>query len=267
MDNKSFSRYRNINSIIHKIDPLTKLICFLFLSLTMFLAQIDHSKDYFWKQWLPFGLMGISIFVISIMARVKIKTYFNLIIFVMPFFIVMFIFYVIFMWGRVIEVLNLVIPMTIRLYLFLMIAVIYTSTTKETEIARSIEWLISPLRFIKVPTYEIAMMITLALRFIPILINDLLMIMKAQTSRGMNVVNGNFKTRVKGIFSSLLPMFVIAFRRADDLSIAMSARKYETNKKRTKYWNNKFFILEWISLTVVLSLFTIIILINAGVII
>ncbi len=263
MDNKSFSRYRNIESIIHKIDPITKLICFLLLSLTMFLAQINPDLE---LPWLPFAVMGGTVILIAILARVRVKTYFNLIIVVMPFFFVMFILYGLFMWGNINDVLQLVIPMTIRLYLFLMIAVIFTSTTKEMEIARSVEWLISPLRLIKVPTYEIAMMITLALRFIPILINDLFMIMRAQTSRGINVVNGSFSTRIKGVFSSLLPMFVIAFRRADDLSVAMSTRQYETNKKRTKYWTNKFFILEWIALVVVLTLFISIILINAGVI-
>lgn len=256
MNSNSYSRYRNINSIVHKIDPITKLISFLIISITLFLAQ----------DWKPFVIVFVSIILISLIARVKLKSMFNLFLFIIPFYVMMFLVYALVLWDLENASIRVAF-MTARLYLFLLIAVIYTSTTKEMEIARSIEWLITPLKFIKVPTYEISMIITLALRFIPVLITDLFMIMKAQTSRGINVINGSLSTKLKGVFTSLLPMFVIAFKRADDLSIAMSVRKYEIGKKRTKYWKNKFGVLEVTTFILIVGLMTTTILFNVGVIV
>lgn len=249
--NNSFSRFRNVNSIIHKIDPVTKLIAFLALSITIFLAQTP----------LTLGIMLSSVIIMALIGRVRLKSFFNILLFIIPFFIFMFIIYGLVLFD-VLEALGFVFYMSMRLYLFLLMSIVYTSTTKEIDIARSIEWLITPLKFIKVPTYEISMMITLAIRFIPVLINDMFMILRAQTSRGINVINGTFRTRIKGIINSLLPMFVISFRRADDLAIAMDVRKYQTKQKRTKYWKNKFFILEFITLLFVGSLMTAVIIVG-----
>lgn len=251
--NSSYSRYRNINSLIHSIDPISKFVCFLLITITLFLAQDPRALV----------IVTLTLLVIALIARVRIKSLFNILLIVLPFFILMWLIYAAVTWDAIYAS-ELVGKMTVRLYTFILIAIIYTSTTKELDIARSIEWIISPLKYIKVPTYEISMMITLALRFIPILISDLFMILRAQTSRGINVVNGRFRDRVKGIFSSLLPMFVISFRRADDLAIAMTVRKYEVGQKRTKYWETKFGLLEIMSLLVTVSLMVVVILIRMG---
>ncbi len=122
------------------------------------------------------------------------------------------------------------------------------------EIASSIEWFITPLRIIKVPTYEISMVIMLAIRFIPLMFEDLSMIMIAQTSRGVNVYNGNVPTRIKGVFNSLLPMFVLAFKRSDDISNAMIIRGYQIGEKRSKFKKNKFKLLEIVTLLLTIAL-------------
>ncbi len=244
MDNRSYSRYRNIRSVIHSIDPVVKLLAFIMLIIATFISQ----------NVITLSTVVIFVFLVSLFARVRIKSYFNILIFIIPFYISMFLLY----WLALLnagEAAISVAYMSLRLYLFILVSIVYTSTTKEMDIASSIEWLITPLRLIKVPTYEISMMIMLAIRFIPLMFEDLRLIMIAQTSRGVNVYNGSFSTRVKGVFNSLLPMFVLAFKRSDDVSNAMIIRGYEIGKKRTKYKKNKFGILEVLALLAMIGLF------------
>lgn len=256
MNNNSFSRFRNIKTPLHMIDPITKLICFLIITITMFVAQT------------PEELIVVFIFVMffSLFGRIRFKSYLLTLLIVLPFFITMMIMYAIVPpYDKFIDELILCLTLTERLYLFILIAIIYTSTTKEMEIANSIEWLISPLRFIKVPIYEISIMIMLAIRFIPLLLEDLSKIMIAQTSRGVNVIHGNLKIKIKGVYNSLLPLFVISLKRSDDIANVMTIRGYEIGQKRSKYYKSKFSFIEIISLLMVLSLLTIIILMETGI--
>ncbi len=243
MNNNSFSRYRNIRSPIHSIDPITKFLAFILLTTSVFIA-ID---------WMTLTVVFISVVVISLLARVRIKSYFTMFFFLTPFFLMMLLFYWI-AYTDIVVAATTVAFLTYRLYIFLLIAIVFTSTTKEMEIASSIEWFITPLRIIKVPTYEISMVIMLAIRFIPLMFEDLSMIMIAQTSRGVNVYNGNIPTRIKGVFNSLLPMLILAFKRSDDISNAMIIRGYQIGEKRSKFKKNKFKTLELISLLLTVAL-------------
>ncbi len=243
METNSFSRYRDIKSVIHSIDPIVKLLAFLTLVFATFLAQSVYS------------LLTVLafIFVVSLFARVRFVSYFRILILIIPFYIMMFLMYW-FALRSATEASLSVAYMSLRFYLFILLSIIYTSTTKEMDIASSIEWLITPLRLIKVPTYEISMMIMLAIRFIPLMFEDMISIMIAQTSRGVNVYNGNLRTKIKGIFNSLLPMFVLAFKRSEDVSNAMIIRGYEIGVKRSKYKKNKYGILEFISTIIMILL-------------
>lgn len=248
MENRSFSRYRNLSTLVHKIDPITKLICFIILTTSVFLIESKHD-------WL---FMITMVFVFSLFARVRFKSYFTVLIYLIPFFLLMLFFY----WlsiGDIESAAFVVTILTVRMYIFIMIAIIYTSSTKEMDIAYSIEWMITPLKYIKVPTYEISMIIMLAIRFIPLMFEDINLIMTAQTSRGVNVYNGNFITKIKGVASSLLPMLVLAFKRSEDISNAMVIRGYEIGKKRSKYKKNKFGLLEIVSLLIIIMMLTTII--------
>ena len=255
MDNINFSRYRNINSIVHKIDPITKLLAFLFITISMFWAQTPETLLF----------VFIFVLVVSILSRIRFSTYFKILFIIVPFFVSMYLIYALVYWDLN-KPINLVSMMSLRFYMFILIASIYTSTTREMEIAGSIEWLITPLRFIKVPTYEISMMIMLAIRFIPLLILDLKRIMIAQTSRGVNVINGSPNTKIKGIFNSLLPMFVVSFKRSDDIAKAMTIRGYEIGQKRSKFKTNKFKILELIALIICIALLVATILMSQNII-
>lgn len=110
------------------------------------------------------------------------------------------------------------------------------------------------------------MIITLAIRFLPLMIFDMHKILIAQTSRGINSINGTFKERMIALKKSFLPLFVLSFKRADDVSIAMEIRGYKIGIKRTKFVKNKFGFLEIFSLLYSVALMIIIILSVANVI-
>ncbi len=251
----TFSRYKNKNTIVHKIDPITKLILFLFIVISTFIAQSPETLL----------IVFCFIFFVSILSKTKIKSYFNILFFILPFFIIMFLLYLI-PEDNMIDSLIIVSYMSLRLYIFILLSIIYTSSTKEIDIADSINWLISPLRFLKIPTYDISLMITLAIRFIPLLFLDVKKIMIAQTSRGVNVFNGNFIIKIKGLFYSFIPMFFLSMKRSDDFAKAITIRKYQVGKKRTKYKKNKFAFIEIISFLFILALFIIVILLNKDII-
>ncbi|HEY8364573.1 MAG TPA: energy-coupling factor transporter transmembrane component T [Haloplasmataceae bacterium] len=121
----------------------------------------------------------------------------------------------------------------IRLILIISMSSLLTFTTKPTDLTLAIEYVLSPLKLIKVPVSELALMISIALRFIPTLLEETQKILKAQTSRGADFTEGNLKDKVVQIISLLIPMFIISFKRAEDLANAMEARGYVPGRKRT----------------------------------
>ncbi|MBQ1300709.1 MAG: energy-coupling factor transporter transmembrane protein EcfT, partial [Erysipelotrichaceae bacterium] len=113
-------------------------------------------------------------------------------------------------------------------------------TTKPMDMTLGSEELLMPLEKLKVPTHDIAMMISLALRFIPTLIDEADRILKAQASRGVDFENGKLGEKITAIVSLIVPMFVSCFQRADDLADAMEARGYVVGAKRVRYKTLKF---------------------------
>lgn len=111
---------------------------------------------------------------------------------------------------------------------------VLTLTTTPLQLTAAIESLLSPLDRFKVPSHEIAMMMSIALRFIPTLADETEKIMKAQTARGADFESGNLIRRAKALIPLLVPLFVSAFRRADELAVAMEARCYNSGHKRTR---------------------------------
>lgn len=124
--------------------------------------------------------------------------------------------------------------LAIRLVLLVIGSSLMTFTTTPTQLTDAIEKVLGPLNKIKVPVHEIAMMMSIALRFIPILMEELDKIMKAQTARGADFESGKLIERMKALVPILVPLFVSAFRRANDLAMAMEARCYRGGDGRTK---------------------------------
>ena len=132
------------------------------------------------------------------------------------------------------EGLQLGVQMAMRLILLLMISSILTFTTSPIVLTDGIEALLRPFRVIGVPAHELAMMMTIALRFIPTLMEETDRIIKAQTARGADFSGGNLLVRAKNMLPILIPLFISAFRRADDLAVAMEARCYRGGEGRTR---------------------------------
>ncbi len=143
----------------------------------------------------------------------------------------------------------------LRLILIISFSSLLTFTTKPTDLTLAIEHVLSPFKLIKLPVSELALMITISLRFIPTLLEETQKILKAQTSRGADFTEGNLKDKVIQIISLLIPMFIISFKRAEDLANAMEARGYVPGKKRTSLrelkWHlrDTFYIFSFILLT------------------
>ena len=122
-----------------------------------------------------------------------------------------------------------------------------TLTTTPNQLTDGLERLFSPLKVLRVPVHEIAMMMSIALRFIPILIEETNRIMKAQTSRGADFESGNLFQRLRNMLPLILPLFVSAVRRANDLAQAMDARCYHGGKGRTKLHPLRYRKRDWLA--------------------
>jgi len=124
--------------------------------------------------------------------------------------------------------------MSARLVFLILMSSLLTFTTSPIALTDAIERLLSPLKRVKVPVHELAMMMTIALRFVPTLLEETDRIMKAQMARGADFSSGNLLKRGRNMVPLLVPLFISAFRRADDLATAMEARCYRGGEHRTR---------------------------------
>ncbi|SDN91014.1 energy-coupling factor transporter transmembrane component T family protein [Alkalicoccus daliensis] len=123
----------------------------------------------------------------------------------------------------------------LRLFLLIILATMLTLTTTPVDLTDGMERLMKPLKRVKVPTHELALMMSIALRFIPTLLEETQKIVKAQTARGASFSQGSLWKRVNALIPVLIPLFVSSFKRAEDLAIAMEARGYAGGEGRTKF--------------------------------
>ncbi|VEU59156.1 energy-coupling factor transporter transmembrane component T family protein [Mesomycoplasma neurolyticum] len=150
-----------------------------------------------------------------------------------------------------------VFSLSLRIYTMLIITTLLIYTTKPILLTKAIEDIMSPLKLLRINTSIIAMIISIAIRFIPTLLLETNRILKAQASRGVDFKNGKIKDKVKSMVSLTIPLFVLSFARADDLANAMEVRGYSSYAKRTKYrtlrlkWFDFLFIIGFILLVVV----------------
>ncbi len=231
----TLGQYFPINSPIHRLDPRTKLVILILHIVAIFLA--DSA--------LTCGLVTLLTLVIALMSRVSLKTYIRglkPILFVIIFTAVLNVFLT---SGTKIELFGYQMPMTIeglvlagkmalRLVLLIFASSTLTYTTSPIALTDGIEKLLSPFAKLGLPTFELAMMMSIAIRFIPTLIEETDKIMKAQKARGADFESGSLIRRVKALAPMLIPLFISAFRRADDLAVAMESRCYQGGGGRTR---------------------------------
>ena len=230
----TLGQYYPADSVIHKLDPRVKLFgtliyiisLFVFKGLPAFILAAIFLVVLIKLSKVPFSYMvkGLkTIVLIMLFAAV-----FNLFLTPGTNLVSFWIFTITY------EGLKNAVVMMVRLIFLIIGTSLMTLTTTPNELTDGLEKALSPLKYIKVPVHEIAMMMSIALRFIPILIEETDKIMKAQMARGADFEHGNLIQKAKNMVPLLVPLFVSAFRRANDLAMAMEARCYRGGEGRTK---------------------------------
>ena len=230
----TLGQYYPADSVIHKLDPRVKLFgtliyiisLFVFKGLPEFILAAIFLVVLIKLSKVPFSYMvkGLkTIVLIMLFAAV-----FNLFLTPGTKLVSFWIFTITY------EGLKNAVVMMVRLIFLIIGTSLMTLTTTPNELTDGLEKALSPLKYIKVPVHEIAMMMSIALRFIPILIEETDKIMKAQMARGADFEHGNLIQKAKNMVPLLVPLFVSAFRRANDLAMAMEARCYRGGEGRTK---------------------------------
>lgn len=230
----TLGQYYDEDSILHRLDPRVKLVGTIFFIISLFVVK---------NIW---GYVVATIFLAAMIALSKVPIKFMVkgmkaIVFVMLITVFFNLFLtpgetLISIWKITItkEGVKTASMMAVRLTYLIMGSSIMTLTTTPNNLTDGLERLMRPLKKIKVPVHEIAMMMSIALRFIPILLEETDIIMKAQMARGADFETGNIVKRAKALVPLLVPLFVSAFRRANDLAMAMEARCYRGGEGRTK---------------------------------
>ena len=223
------------NSAIHRLDPRTKLlgmiayivIVFLVTKTPVFILPALFAAICIYLARVPFG------YVIRSLKPIRFLLVFM---FIVNLFMVRTGKTVIAFWIISItdEAIKQSVYITLRLVLLLVGKSLMTLTTTPIALTDGLERLLMPLTKIHIPAHELAMMMTIALRFIPLLIDETEKIMNAQKARGAMLDNGKFMDRIKALVPVLIPLFISAFRRADELAMAMECRCYHGGEGRTK---------------------------------
>lgn len=236
MKDVSLGQYFSGNSILHRADPRSKLLFAIFYIVVLFFAKSAAS----------FGFAFLYTVLLIAISGVPLKTVLRSVkplIFIIIFTAALNIFWtkgedLLFEWKFIHIYKEGVIFasfMALRIILLVVgMSVSLTYTTTPIALTDGIEQLLNPLKKIKVPVHDFAMMMTIAMRFIPTLIEETDKIMDAQKARGADFESGGLIKKAKALIPILIPLFVSSFKRADDLAIAMECRSYRGGEGRTK---------------------------------
>ena len=230
----TLGQYYQTDSVIHRLDPRVKLGGTLLFIISLFLYK--HYLGYVTAVL----FLGIVIKLSHVPFRFMVRGM-RAILFLLLLTVVFNLFLtpgteLVSFWKLTItwEGLWTAVTMAVRLTMLIIGSSIMTLTTTPNNLTDGMEKMMRPLRIFKVPVHEVAMMMSIALRFIPILLEETDKIMKAQIARGADFESGNIFKRAKALVPLLVPLFVSAFRRANDLAMAMEARCYRGGEGRTK---------------------------------
>lgn len=232
----TLGQYYYSNSLIHKLDPRVKFICSLIFIVELF--AFSSMANYL--------LMFAIIILVTILAKIpflkllkgiKAMWFIILVTTILNLFMNGGNVILAFGWLQITDYgVYRAIFMAARLSFLVLFSSLLTLTTTANDLTDAIEKLMRPLLKIKVPVYEIALMTSICLRFIPVLLDETTKIMKAQKSRGAMFDSGNVVVRLKSLGAIFLPLFVAAFRRSNDLAVAMESRCYRVGASRSKMY-------------------------------
>ena len=230
----TIGQYYRADSVLHRLDPRVKLVATLLFIISIF-AFPDVK-----------GMLIAVCFLVGAIALSRVPLNFIVkglkpVFFFICFTLVLNLFMVdgevaVRIWKLTItwEGIKSAVQVGVRLVMLIIGSSVMTLTTTPNQLTDGIESLLGPLRYIRVPVHEVAMMMSIALRFIPILLEETDKIMKAQTARCADFESGNIVRRAKNMVPILVPLLMSAFRRANDLAMAMEARCYRGGEGRTK---------------------------------
>ena len=244
-----FGRYIPGNSFVHRLDPRSKLIFVFTFIIIVFLAN----------NTITYGLLVAFTLFVILLSRIRLYFIINGLKPVLLLMIFTFLLHMFFTReGAVVADLGFIkiyeeglrqgIFISLRFLVLVFMTTVLTLTTSPILITDGIETLLGPLKKIKIPVHEFALMMSIALRFIPTLMDETDKIMKAQMARGSDLSAGPIGARLKAIVPLLIPLFISAFKRAEDLATAMEVRGYRGGEGRTKYrqlkwtWKDTFCI-------------------------
>lgn len=229
------------DSIVHRLDPRTKITIIFFFVIFVFFANNPLS----------YGLLSLFTLLAIIVTRIPIRYILRGLIPI--WFLIVFTFMLhIFLTKEgeiLLQIANVKIytggvvrglAISLRFFLLIMMTSLLTFTTTPIELTDAIEIMLAPLKKIKFPVHELALMMSISLRFIPTLLQETDKISKAQASRGVDFRTGPIKERIKAIVPLLIPLFISAFQRAEELAMAMEARGYQGGEGRSRLRELKF---------------------------
>ena len=242
------------NSILHRLDPRTKILLTAMYIVALFLA----------KQLVGYGIMMVVLASAIAVSKVKLKTIFRglkpiMMIIVITAFLNLFWTpgQTIWKWGFLnltVEGIWSAIFMVLRISMLILCTFLLTYTTSPILLTDGLENLMGPLKKIHVPVHELSMMMSIALRFIPTLIEETDKIMSAQKARGADFDSGNLLQKAKALVPLLVPLFISAFRRADELAVAMECRCYHGGEGRTRLRQLKLTGMDYAALVLAVAL-------------
>ena len=235
LDNITLGQYYPADSVMHRLDPRMKLALLVAVIVAIFLCGDLLA-------YVPvIGVLALAAYLSKTPLRLLLKGLRPLR-FILVFTFILNLFFLqgetpLLKLGFAVitqEALLMAVQYSLRLVLLVLFSSLLTLTTAPVALTDGLERLLSPLRVIHFPAHEMAMMMTIALRFIPTLLEEADKIMKAQSARGADFESGNLLARAKAMVPLLVPLFVSAFRRAGDLAMAMEARCYHGGEGRTR---------------------------------
>ena len=223
------------SSFVHRLDPRTKLVFLVVYIVALFLAV----------SWISYGVVFLFLALAIAVSKIPLKAILRgmkPLVFILIFTGVLNLFFtsgekpLVDWWIITIYLEGVVraVFMVLRILMLITATFLLTYTTSPIALTDGLESLLNPLKKIKVPVHELSMMMCIALRFIPTLIEETDKIMSAQKARGADFESGNIIQRVKALVPILVPLFISAFRRADELATAMECRCYQGGNGRTK---------------------------------
>ncbi|MGN1060160.1 MAG: energy-coupling factor transporter transmembrane component T family protein [Candidatus Coproplasma sp.] len=236
LNDVTFGQYYPTQSFVHRLDPRVKLLLLIAYIVMIFVADSFYSL----------ALCGLLLLAAIIAARVPFRSVLRSVkgvIFILLFTSILNIFFhggekLLVEWWIIriyLEGVIFAVFLTFRLFFLVMASAVLTLTTTPVNLCDGLESLLFPLTLIKIPVHVLALIMSIALRFIPTLIDETNRIISAQKARGADFETRNIFKKVKAIIPVLIPLLLSAFRRAEELGDAMDARCYSCGEKRTKY--------------------------------